>query len=68
MAGISHKPGQEAGSEEIAGALVKFASKEGEIENRRCYFPASISSISFLSSVFTSELSDTLCAKARLER
>lgn len=46
----------------------EFGSKEGEIGHRRGYFPASISSMSFLSSVFTNELSETPRAEARSDR
>ena len=47
----------------------KLGSEEGEVgHRRRCYLPASISSMSFLSSVFTSELNEIPRAEARSER
>src|SRR6185437_7830399 len=46
----------------------KFGGEESEVGHRPGYLPASISSMSFLSSVLTSELSDTPRAEARRVR
>ena len=54
--------------ERIARGEPQRIQRRGEIGNRRGYFPASISSMSFLSSVFTNELSETPRAEARSER